>query len=179
MRSPQSVGAAEHALLGLIHLRPRHGYELAEWFAPEGELGEVCPVHASLLYASLKRLEDLGYVAATTEVVGARPPRHVYHLTDAGEAEFWRWLDQPVRRNREIRMDFLLKLYFSRQISEHDTVRIVHTQLVVAREEFVRQERDLQRQAPGSFGRLLHQVRLVATTGTIRWLEEYGAELGG
>lgn len=173
MRHPQPLGAAEHALLGLIHLRPRHGYELAEWFEPDGELGEVCAVKQSLLYAHLKRLEELGYVTATTSIVGAYPPRHVYHLTNAGEAELWRWLDQPVRRNREIRMEFLLKVYFSERMPEHDTLRLVSVQLATAREELAAQERDLERHAEGTFPRLLRQVRLVATRGTIRWLEEY------
>ncbi len=173
MRHPQPLGAAEHALLGLIHLQPRHGYELAEWFEPDGEFGEVCAVHQSLLYAHLKHLEELGYVSAETEVVGPRPPRHVYHLTDAGEAEFRRWLDQPVRRNREIRMEFLLKLYFSERIADHDTARLVSAQLALAREELAAQERDLERFAQGSFPRLVRQVRLLATRGTIAWLSEY------
>ncbi len=173
MRRPQPLGAAEHALLGLIHIQPRHGYELAEWFGPDGEFGEVCAVHQSLLYAHLKRLEELGYVSAETEVVGARPPRHVYHATDAGESEFRRWLDQPVRRNREIRNDFLLKLYFSERIPDHDTARLVSSQLALAREELAAQERDLERFVQGSFPRLARQVRLLATRGTIDWLVDY------
>jgi len=110
-------------------------------------------------------------------VVGARPPRHVYHLTDAGESEFWRWLDRPVHRNREIRMEFLLKLYFSERIPSHDTSRLASAQLAVAREELAAQERDLQHQTKGTFAHLLRQVRVVATRGTIGWLEEYRMEL--
>jgi DNA-binding PadR family transcriptional regulator len=179
MRPAQPLGSAEHALLGLISLQPRHGYELADWFAPDGELGEVCATKVSLLYAHLKRLDELGYVVATTEMLGARPPRHVYHLTEAGAGEFWRWLDQPARRNREIRGDFLLKLYFSERIPSHDTIRLVSRQLAIAREELAAQERDLERHAQGSFPHLLRQMRLVATRGTIGWLEAYRIELAG
>ena len=177
MRIAQPLGSAEHALLGLICLRPRHGYELAEWFAPDGELGEVCSLKASLLYAHLKRLDELGYVVSTTEMLGSRPPRHVYQLTDAGAAEFWRWLDEPARRNREIRGDFLLKLYFSERVPTHDTLRLVSRQLGIAREELSAQEREPERHVSGSFTHLLRQMRLVATRGTIEWLETYQSEL--
>ena len=83
-------------MLGLVHLGPRHGYEIAAHFGPEGDLGMVCQLPMSLLYAQLKRLESLGYIGGTTEVQANRPPRRVYSITPEGQAEFWRWLDQPV-----------------------------------------------------------------------------------
>ena len=98
MRRTQPLGPAEHAILGLLYQSPSHGYELAEWFGPEGEFGDVCRVHPSLLYSHLKRLESLGYVVASVERQVGRPPRHIYKLTDVGRAEFWRWLEQPARR---------------------------------------------------------------------------------
>ena len=119
MRRTQPLGPAEHAILGLLYQSPSHGYELAEWFGPEGEFGDVCRVHPSLLYSHLKRLESLGYVVASVERQVGRPPRHIYNLTDVGRAEFWRWLEQPARRNREIRLEFLLRLYLSQRMAGH------------------------------------------------------------
>src|SRR5262249_1661034 len=72
---------AEHAMLGLVSLGPRHGYEIAAHFGPEGDLGMVCQLPMSLLYAQLKRLEGLGYLEGTTELQANRPPRRVYRLT--------------------------------------------------------------------------------------------------
>ena len=92
---PAGLTPAEHAMLGLVFLGPRHGYEIAAHFGPEGDLGMVCQLPMSLLYAQLKRLESLGYLGGTTEVQSNRPPRRVYHITPEGQAEFWRWLDQP------------------------------------------------------------------------------------
>jgi len=104
MPASSGLTPAEHAMLGLVLLGPRHGYEIAAHFGPEGDLGIVCQLPMSLLYAQLKRLESLGYLEGTTEFQANRPPRRVYRLTPEGEAEFWRWLDQPVARIREIRM---------------------------------------------------------------------------
>jgi DNA-binding PadR family transcriptional regulator len=83
-------------------------------------------------------------------MLGTRPPRHVCHLTEAGGAEFWRWLDEPVRRNREVRGDFLLKLFFPECVRAHDALRLVSRQIAIARENLAAQERNLERYARGS-----------------------------
>ncbi len=164
---------AEHAMLGLVYLAPRHGYEIAAHFGPEGELGMVCQLPMSLLYAQLKRLENLGYLDGTTEVQANRPPRRVYRLTPEGEAEFWRWLDQPVARIREIRIDFLLKLFFSSRIPAHDTDDLLRRQIAACRDYLATLEERQARTPPDSFAHLVNQARLTAARGTIAWLEQY------
>jgi len=172
MRRAQPLGVAEHALLGLLQLRPRHGYELAEVFGPGGELGDVYRVHISLLYAHLKRLEALGYVAATTVPQGPRPPRQVYQITEAGRQELWRWLDAPVAHNRDVRVELLLKLYLSRLLPDHDTAALIARQLAVAREWLGRLHREVEAHPAGSFARLVREMRLAATEATVAWLAE-------
>ncbi len=171
MRRAQSLGPAEHALLGLLQVRPRHGYELAELFAPTGELGDVFRLHMSLLYTHLKRLEGLGYIEGTLVPQGARPPRTVYRITPAGEAELRRWLDAPVAHNRDVRIEFLLKLYLSRQLPEHDTAALVERQLAAARSWVAGLEREIAALPPGSYRLMVREMRLAATRATIAWLE--------
>jgi DNA-binding PadR family transcriptional regulator len=127
----------------------------------------------SLLYAQLKRLENLGYLDGTTEVQTNRPPRRVYRLTPEGEAEFWRWLDQPVARIREIRIDFLLKLFFSSRIPAHDTDDLLRRQIAACRDYLATLEERQARTPPDSFAHLVNQSRLTAARGTIAWLEQY------
>lgn len=179
MRRTQPLGPAEHAILGLLYQSPSHGYELAEWFGPDGEFGEVCRVHPSLLYSHLKRLESLGYVVSKVERQVRRPHRHIYNLTDVGRAEFWRWLEQPARRNREIRLQFLLRLYLSQRMDTHDTLSLIDAQLAVSREQLVAQKLELERYPIDSFARLVRQLRLTTTEGTIAWLQQYRDQLAG
>jgi len=177
MRRAQPLGPAEHAILGLLHQSPSHGYELADWFGPEGEFGDVCRVHPSLLYAHLKRLESFGYVIASVEQQVGRPPRHIYQLTDVGRVEFWRWLEQPARRNRDIRLEFLLRLYLSQRMAGHDTPRLIDAQLAVSREQLVVQKLELERYRSDSFARLVRELRLTTTEGTLVWLQQYRDQL--
>jgi len=41
----------------------------------------------------------------------------VYRLTADGEAELQRWLTAPVERTREIRLEFLVKLFFAQRVN--------------------------------------------------------------
>src|SRR5438270_5405051 len=82
--SLETAEPARHALLGLLLDGPCHGYDLARRFAPGTALGDVMHLGASHLYALLARLERGGLVAGERREAGWRPPRRVYHLTEAG-----------------------------------------------------------------------------------------------
>src|SRR6476646_8254449 len=106
---------AEYAMLGLLKERTMHGYEMFQQFE-HGTLGQIVHREMSQMYAFLKKLERLGYIEAELEPQGIRPPRKIFHLTDAGRSIFLEWLTTPVERPREIRVLFLLKLYFVQRI---------------------------------------------------------------
>lgn len=125
--------SSEFALLGLLLDGPKHGYELARRFAPETPLGDICPLEMSMLYALLKKQEKAGYIEPQLESQGARPPKRTFHLTDLGRAAFMDWVRAPVARNPEIRLDFLVKLYFARQLGSDDVGALIGRQIEVSR----------------------------------------------
>lgn len=123
----------EFAVLGLLLDGPKHGYELARRFSPETPLGEICRLEMSNLYAILKKQEQAGNIEAELESQGARPPKRTFHLTDQGRAAFMEWVRAPVDRTREVRFDFLVKLYFARQLGSDDVSSLISQQLEVCR----------------------------------------------
>jgi PadR family transcriptional regulator, regulatory protein AphA len=170
--STHPLGPGEYALLGLLRLSPRHGYDLLNEFRPEADLGEALRIDLSNLYAALKRLERQGLVESEVQLAGSRPPRNVYDLTDRGRAEFERWLLEPVRHNREIRLDFILKLYFVPRIAPERLGDLIARQFAAAFEQQNRLANELKSHPAGSFGWVLRQMRLTAVQATIAWLEE-------
>src|SRR5437868_5731688 len=114
IRRKAGLSLAEYTLIGLLRERPMHGYELAQRLA--GDLTLVLPLEMSAMYAVLKQLDERGYIAGQQETVGARPPRTVYAPTAEAVALFSRWLTEPVSRLRQVRADFLVKLYFCRAL---------------------------------------------------------------
>src|SRR5919199_4108737 len=107
--------ALEHALLGLLREQPMHAYQMYQRLAQPEDLGLVWHLKQSQLYALLARLEDAGYIAATVEPQGSRPPRRMLHLTASGAAALDTWLHTPVAHGREFRQEFMAKLFFARQ----------------------------------------------------------------
>ncbi|HEY3111805.1 MAG TPA: PadR family transcriptional regulator [Chloroflexota bacterium] len=181
-RRARPLGAADYAILGLLGEHPRHGYELAEAFRPSGDLAAVCGMPLNVLYAQVHRLEGFELIAGTAEPVGPNRERTVLHLTEAGRGAFREWLDRPVERMREIRQDFLLKLYFSQRDAGHDTPRLLDAQIERCQAYLAERVRERAKAPPDSFARLLGQVRVSAARGTLDWLKRYrrgvGAERG-
>lgn len=175
---------AEYALLGLLWHGPQHGYELHRAFAPDQELGMICHLELSQLYAFLKKLESLGYLASTLEPQEGRPPRRVVGLTSTGRQVFRHWVEAPVLRPREIRLLFLLKLYFARPFGT-ETLRTLIARQLEACAAFLEKlqegasgagdEGGLEATARGGhrdFRVLVHQARIRQIEATMGWLKE-------
>ena len=173
---------AEHALLGLLSLAggTAHGYDLARQFRRDQPLGEVIRLEPAMLYKHLKKLARLGWLTMTTEDQAPRPPRQICHLTHSGEAELSRWLAEPVARTREIRLEFLVKLYFATHLDLVLAQRLVSEQRAVVMqlaESLAEQRASLQTPVdaqPGDdlfFQDLVLDLRLRQTHAAAEWLE--------
>ena len=123
---------AEYAILGLLQSQPMHGYEMFQQFR-NSALREIVHLEMSQMYAFLKKLERLEYIEAQLEPQGARPPRKIFHLTTQGRALLFQWLSEPAERPREIRILFLIKLYFVQQFTPGETAALVNKQIAACR----------------------------------------------
>jgi PadR family transcriptional regulator AphA len=177
VRPVRPLGAADYAIKGLLREQPRHGYELAEAFHPGADLAAVCGMPNNVLYAQVHRLERFRLVAGTPEPIGRTRLRTVLRLTPAGERAFLGWLDQPVGRMREVRQDFLVKLYFSRRTPTHDTARLLDRQIAACEQYLAARVRERRAAPAGSFEELLGQMRVSGARATLDWLREYRAEV--
>lgn len=180
---------AGHALLGLLALEDdaRHGYDLARHFAEGQPLAEVIRLEVGMLYHHLKKLARAGWVVPVSDVTDSRPTRQVYALTDAGQTELWRWLGHPVAHTREIRLEFLVKLYFARRLEPPVAERLVADQLAHLQRREHSLASQVARLAPESdpnplddrsFARLVLDLRLAQTRAAIAWLERVSGTAG-
>ena len=70
----------EILLLSKLAVEPMHGYELRK--AVEASTGHTLSNNS--LYPTLRRFVDAGAVSRSAEEQEAKPPRHVYTITDVG-----------------------------------------------------------------------------------------------
>jgi PadR family transcriptional regulator AphA len=176
----ESIMPAEHAILGLLELDAGsgHGYDLARNFAEGQPLANVLRLEPGMLYHHLKKIEKQGWVDSSMEPQPTRPARQVYRLTAAGRAELARWLAEPVRHTREIRLEFLVKLYFARRTDGGLAASLVAGQLAACRawESALLEQQTALDQADVStidrdFTRVVLDLRLAQTRAAIAWLQ--------
>jgi PadR family transcriptional regulator AphA len=179
---------AAHAVLGLLTVEhgAGHGYDLARHFAPGAPLAEVIRLEPGMLYHHLKQLERAGWVTAEREEHGSRPSRRVHAVTDAGRSELLRWLGEPVGQTREIRLTFLLKLFFARRLDAGIAARLVAEQRATCIrlvESLSAQTANIQQ--PGAaagpdqqFARSVLDLRLAQTRAALTWLDGLEADAG-
>lgn len=169
----QSSLALEIALLGFLQQEPKHGYAIHQELTDAASLGQVWQIKLGHLYALLGKLEDVGYITATTEPQDNKPPRKIFHLTEAGREAFLAWVQAPVQHGRSLRLEFLVKLYFARlegtavaeQLLTHQ--RTLCHEWLATEQEIVAAEVENGRR----YGRLVHQFRSGQIQAMLNWLD--------
>jgi DNA-binding PadR family transcriptional regulator len=174
-REPR-LGPAEHSLLGLLAEAGAggvHGYDLARHYT-DGALGEIIRLEPGMLYHHLKKLDRYGLITTEVSPQPDRPDRRIHTLTPAGRAQLDRWLREPVRATREIRLDFLLKLVFARRLDPaHRAALIAQQRAVLAA---LAASLRTQMEAPETEERddraTVLRLRLLQTRAALEWLDE-------
>lgn len=110
-----------HALLGLLAVEPRSGYELTQAF--KSDLGRYAwqAGHTSI-YPELAKLAGRGLVEVTEE--GARGSR-TYSVTQQGHAELRSWMLEPPRR-ATVRNEQVLRMFLVSALDPADALVLLH-----------------------------------------------------
>jgi PadR family transcriptional regulator AphA len=110
-----------HALLGLLAVEPRSGYELTKAF--EADLGRYAwqAGHTSI-YPELNRLLGDGLLEVTHE--GARGSR-TYGVTPAGREELRSWLLAPPRPAGKVRNEQVLRMFLLSALDPADALAVL------------------------------------------------------
>lgn len=159
--------APEWALLGLLTQQPLHGYELHRYFTDPSALGQVWYLGLSQMYKLLKELEAQGYMEVTVEPQDNYPARKVYHITPAGRAAFWQWMEKPISNPRLIRVEFLAKLFLAQLLRPETIERVIDTQLEACQAQLTRLQ---ERASPEGFEHLVLRFREGQIQAIIDWL---------
>lgn len=180
---------AEHAILGLLSMAEAdgsgYGYDLARHFSDGQPLAEILRLEPGMLYHHLKKLDRAGWVVASLDAGGARPPRRMYELTDEGRRQLERWLSEPVTHTREIRLEFLVKLYFARRLNperaavllaeQRETLQRIAGSLATQLQELA--GNTLSEGPDSAFTRVVLELRLAQTEAAMTWLESLPTRL--
>jgi len=163
----------ELALLGFLHQAPLHGYQIHQQLNDPQGLGSIWRLKQSHLYALLGKLEEAGYIHASLQPQANRPARRVFHLTESGRQAYLDWLSQPVQAPRQVRQEFMAKLYFAHLEGEPTCSRLLARQREFCQDWLARQHnQETQENQILSFATLLQSFRIQQIQGILSWLAE-------
>ena len=171
MKTSATTLTVEYALLGFVYDRPTHGYEIYQQLSASQGLWQVWRMKQSQLYALLTKLEDEAYLVTTLQPQEARPPRKVYSLTATGRATFEAWLATPVTHGRQMRLEFLAKLYFAYRQGPTMVAPLLQQQGVTCRRWLAElQEQSRAALTTDPFAYAVHQFRITQIESFVSWL---------
>ncbi len=163
----------EFALLGFLRQEPLHGYEIYQRLSASDGLWLVWRIKQSRLYAMLDRLEEAGHIQSTLSPQENRPARKILHLTPLGEQTYFEWVQSPVSHGRELRLEFLAKLYFALQEGDRCVAKLVRRQTERCR-QWLAAERAEQAQTVkrSAYTALVHRFRAGQRRAMLEWLAD-------
>jgi DNA-binding PadR family transcriptional regulator len=157
------------ALLGLLAIRPRHGYDLKGAF--EALLAYTWPINVGQVYSTLARLERDGLVRCREVVVqDALPDRRVYDITELGQKELERWLEAPATLIPPARQELVLKLLVQPPETAIDRQELIWRQRQVLLEVLADLEQ-LHQQAADATERLVLEASELQVNAFLTWLD--------
>jgi PadR family transcriptional regulator, regulatory protein AphA len=164
----KSRNPAEYPILGVLSRGPIHGYDLCRVLG-DG-IGSIWRLGKSQVYALLMRLEREGLVIHERVGQDNLPAKNIFSLTKQGEEVFSQWLNQPVLHVRDMRLEFLTKLWFARQVDLQMEKELIEAQLAVCREK-ADALKELKCGCRTEIDVLSADFRLNTVEATISWLE--------
>jgi len=159
-------------LLGLLRQQEMHGYQLYEFI--EQDLSACTDIKKPTAYYLLNKMASDGWITEEQVREGNRPPRRVYSLTPAGEAEYQRILRANLADYRPALFPGDIGLAFIDDLPVEEALSLLNE-----RREKLQKALHQVEAAPPHQGRLQwpiqHQVRHLETE--LEWLDEILQEL--
>jgi len=176
--------SVKYLILGNLMFSCSHGYEMKSQMVQK--MNREFGINDGQLYPTLKKLEEEGLVVKTIEHQDGAPSRHIYTITDKGQADFRQWLESSEGEDRAFRYDFFRKdlfcvksnfLHFLKKEKaiekiqlQMETVKNTIADLKTARSHMVERKVDPLHIKVWEYGVMNHETRL-------QWLNEFLQEV--
>ncbi len=180
MARSQAPLSLEYILLGFLCQGPIHGYDLYKKISNFEGVALVWHIKQSQLYALLDKLEEDGLLTSIIVPGEAHLLRKEYQVTPVGRQSFLAWVTSPVNHGRDIRQEFLAKLYFAQKSGVEAGLELTEEQKSVCTEWLASLHISYANTSDEQhYERMIFQYRISQTQATLEWLDYCRAEIQG
>lgn len=161
--------STKYAILGALMQGPKHGYEILRFL--ESYLDSTWRISSSQLYLLLKKLEAEALLRSDVEIQEKRPSKRVFVLTPSGRKVFLEWMHRPAAHVRDLRIEFLARLFFFNFLSLEGGTRLIEAQIeMLARiREKIKQKEENEKDG---FNMLVFGFKKATIDAWLKWLVE-------
>lgn len=178
MTRSQTPLSLEYILLGFLYQDPIHGYDLYKKISNFEVISLVWHIKQSKLYAQLDKLEENGLLTSNMVPGEAHQMRKEYRITAVGKQAFLAWATSPVSHGRDMRQEFLAKLYFARRSGVLVSLELIEEQKAVCAEWLSNLQLNISKTMDEQyFERIVFQYRIAQTQAMLDWLDYCYAEI--
>ncbi len=171
MSRHQTPLSSEFILLGLLEQQPMHGYDLYKTVKSIDGVAAIWHVNQSQMYAILDKLKKMDLLS-TVEVPGeAHPMRKEFHITPAGKSYLLNWMTSPVEHGRDMRQEFLGRLYFAGLSGKETALELIQIQHKTCLEWLTAMQTTFSSETATPYEKMVQKFRILQTEGMIAWLD--------
>ncbi|MGW8821829.1 helix-turn-helix transcriptional regulator [Paenibacillus lautus] len=114
----------ELLILIQIDKSPKHGYEIKKEI--QKDLGYLMDVNHNMLYPTLRKFTDEGFVRKHRNEQEGRPNQYVYEITEAGREQIANLINEFTEKDAKHQIEFMVRVSLFDRISKEDRNRILH-----------------------------------------------------
>jgi PadR family transcriptional regulator, regulatory protein AphA len=178
MARSQTPLSLEYILLGFLYQGPIHGYDLYKKLSTLEGISLIWHIKQSQLYALLVKLGEAGLLTSRLVPGDGHLMRNEYHITPDGRKTFIKWATSPVSRIREMRQEFLAKLYFAQKLGAAASLQLIGGQKSACTEWISNLHSSYASTAEEKvYERMIFQFRISQTKAALDWLDDCQANI--
>jgi DNA-binding PadR family transcriptional regulator len=158
------------ALLSFFIEKPNYGYDVYKYLSNETTFFKIWHLKRSQFYSFLERLFIENYLSHEIVEGQQYPDRRIFSLTPIGLQTLNAWTVTPVEHGREMRQDFLVKLFILQSYFPSRINELVQNQRMICQQWKIDQEQQLISESD-QFQKLLIIYRKMQIQSMIEWLD--------
>ncbi|PKN69649.1 MAG: hypothetical protein CVU54_09970 [Deltaproteobacteria bacterium HGW-Deltaproteobacteria-12] len=166
------------AILGLLHYRNMHGYEIKRHI--ENHFGHMWTINYGQIYPNLKSLEEEGCVtlADVTPAERGGPQKKLYAITPEGRKKFLHWLESEEDSRMSLRDPFLMRFIFFSFGNREQSLAIIDKQIRIYEKQLDKRRQHLERwRERGEYVRLVAELGEEFNLMYVQWLNRARQEI--
>jgi PadR family transcriptional regulator AphA len=178
MTRSQTPFSLEYILLGFLFQTSIHGYELYKNIYNLKGISLIWNIKQSKLYTLLEKLEKDGLLASSIVPGEAYLMRKEFQITSLGRETFLTWVTSPVMHGRDMRQEFLAKLYFAQKSGIDNFMELIEKQRKVCSDWLSNLQENISKTTEEkSYERIIFQYRISQIKAMIEWLDHCRSEI--